>query len=101
MKGLQKSYFLELTAGDYGPGYVENRLNVGSVHERIKLLPEWYLGSYAFYIRAVATRLFAELPKEKATETLFSLLKLVFLDMGLAFETYISQRETHYQGTTG
>lgn len=96
VKKQQKDYFLGLTSGDYGKAYVENRLNVGSVHERIKLVPKWYIGAYCFYVRAVASRLFAEnkAAPEKALEALQSLMKLIFMDMGLAIDTYIAQRET-------
>lgn len=93
VKELQRRYFVELTRGEYGASYVENRLNVGAVHERIKLSPEWYLGAYAFYIRKIAEQMFGDLAREDATKTLFSLLKIIFLDMGLAIDTYISQRE--------
>lgn len=95
LKLLQREYFIGLTKGDYGPGYVERRLKIGAVHERIQLVTKWYLGAYAFYLRSVAKRLFAEhsTDPKKALEFLSSLMKVVFLDMGLAIDTYIAQRE--------
>src|SRR5436190_511370 len=42
VKRLQKEYFLRLTAGDYEEEYVENRLSIGAVHERIGLPVESY-----------------------------------------------------------
>lgn len=95
VKRLQKEYFLGLTGGDYGAGYVENRLRIGTVHERIGLAPQWYLGAYNFYLRAVADRLqqaFTEAP-QRAMQSFLSLMKLVFLDIGLAVDTYIYARE--------
>jgi rsbT co-antagonist protein RsbR len=95
VKRMQKEYFLRLTEGEYGPEYVADRLRIGTVHERVRLAPKWYLGGYAFYLRAVATRLleaFADDPRRAFTAYL-SLVKLVFFDIGLAVETYINARE--------
>jgi rsbT co-antagonist protein RsbR len=50
---------------------------------------------YAFYLRQVATRLLDAYSAEpmKAFSAFLSLLKLVFLDIGLAVDTYIQARE--------
>jgi rsbT co-antagonist protein RsbR len=95
VKRMQKEYFLRLTQGNYDAGYIENRLTIGAVHERIGLPVKSYLGAYNFYLRAVAERLaeaYAKQP-EAALSVLLSLMKLVFLDIGLAIDTYIVQRE--------
>jgi rsbT co-antagonist protein RsbR len=95
VKRMQKEYFLRLTAGDYDESYVEDRLSIGAVHERIGLPVKSYLGMYNFYLRTVAARLteaFSGQP-ERTIETYHSLMKLVFLDIGLAIDTYIFQRE--------
>lgn len=94
VKLAQKEYFLRLTQGDYGSSYVENRLSIGAVHERIGLPVKSYLGMYCFYLREVGRRLTTAIddPKE-GLETFLSLMKLVFLDIGLATDTYILQRE--------
>jgi rsbT co-antagonist protein RsbR len=93
VKRLQKEYFLRLTEGNYDADYVANRLKIGTVHEHINLAPKWYLGAYNFYLRAVAVRLLDQDPR-KAFDTFLSLMKLVFMDIGLAFDTYIYARET-------
>lgn len=95
VKAAQKEYFLRLTQGNYGNDYIENRLKVGVVHERIALPVKSYLGMYSFYLRTVATRLFETLhdDPESALKAFLSLIKLTFLDMGLAIETYIDSRE--------
>ena len=96
VKRLQKEYFLRLTVGEYGSDYVSNRLRIGTVHERINLAPKWYLGAYNFYLRSVAARLqeaFASEP-QRAFSSFLSLMKLVFLDIGLAVDTYIFARES-------
>jgi len=95
VKNMQKEYFLRLTEGNYDLGYVQDRLRIGAIHERIRLPIKSYLGMYNFYLRAVATRLseaFHAKPAE-AWSSFLSLLKLTFLDMGLAIETYIASSE--------
>jgi rsbT co-antagonist protein RsbR len=96
VKRLQKEYFLRLTEGEYGSDYVANRLRIGTVHEHINLAPKWYLGAYNFYLRAVAGRLLDSYTKDpkRALTTFLSLMKLVFMDIGLAVDTYIYARES-------
>jgi rsbT co-antagonist protein RsbR len=95
VKGMQKQYFLRLTQGNYDAAYVEDRLRIGVAHEHIDLPIKLYLGAYNFYLRVVMQRLLEafKAQPEQAISTFMSLLKLVFLDMGLATETYLFQRE--------
>ncbi len=94
VKRLQKRYFLGLTGGRYGDAYVADRLMVGAVHERIGLDVNYYLGAYRRYLDSVARRLLQpEKPRKPRVEAFLSLLKIVCLDMGLALDNYIVQRE--------
>jgi rsbT co-antagonist protein RsbR len=96
VKARQKEYFIRLTQGDYEQEYVDERLKLGTIHEKIGLPVRSFLGMYAFYLRQIAARLldeYADRP-ERAFEAFHSLTKLLFLDIGLAVETYIYQRET-------
>lgn len=95
VKNAQKDYFLRLTQGNYGVEYIENRLKVGTAHQRISLPVKSYLGMYNFYLRAVFSRLretYKDDPDE-ANDIFVSLMKLTFLDIGLAIDTYIDSRE--------
>jgi rsbT co-antagonist protein RsbR len=96
VKRLQKDYFVRLTEGDYGRDYVADRLRIGAAHERVKLAPKWYLGMYNHYLRLVAKRIQEAFPDEpgKAFSSFLSLMKLVFLDIGIAVETYLNARES-------
>jgi len=95
VKGQQKAYFLGLTEGDYGTNYVADRLRVGTVHEHIGLAPRWYLGMYAFYLRAIAGRLMEAFASDpgKAMKLFLAMVKLAFFDMTLTINTYIYARE--------
>ncbi|GAB3541748.1 hypothetical protein GCM10027343_12680 [Noviherbaspirillum agri] len=95
VKNLQRAYFLRLTKGNYDQDYIENRLKIGKTHERIGLPVDSYLGMYNFYLRAVGARLFATFKDDPqhALDAFLSLMKLTFLDIGLAIDTYIDSRE--------
>jgi rsbT co-antagonist protein RsbR len=96
VKRLQKQYFMRLTQGDYDIDYVADRLRIGTAHERINLAPKWYLGAYNFYLRAVATRLLEALENDpqRFLSAFWSLMKVVFMDVGIAVDTYIHARES-------
>jgi rsbT co-antagonist protein RsbR len=90
VKRSQREYFLGLFAGRCDLAYVEDRLRVGAVHERVGLAPKWYLGAYRRYLELLHERLFAELPTAEATSAYASVLKIVSFDEALAVDTYIA-----------
>jgi rsbT co-antagonist protein RsbR len=90
VKAMQRQYFLGLFAGACDLKYVEDRLRVGAVHERIGMAPKWYIGAYSRYLRLLLDGLFAELPPDAARSAYASLSKLVAFDMGLALDAYIA-----------
>ncbi|WP_114973483.1 EAL domain-containing protein [Rhodoferax ferrireducens] len=91
LKRSQATYFDSLTAGDYGPEYVLQRLRVGVVHQRIGLEPKWYLGAYSKYLVGLLPELWRLLgdDPEKFLATYHALQKIVFLDIGFALDTYM------------
>jgi signal transduction histidine kinase len=89
VKELQKQYFIQLTEGKTDADYFEHRLRVGDAHQRIELLPQWYLGLYSKYVGLIVEQVRKYEGDEKALETLPSLMKLIFLDVGLAIDAYI------------
>jgi rsbT co-antagonist protein RsbR len=95
VKNLQKEYFLRLTQGNYDVAYAQNRLKIGAIHSHTGLPVKSYLGMYNFYLRAVAARLIEanQQQPQKAWTAFLSLMKLTFLDIGLAIDTYIGSRE--------
>jgi rsbT co-antagonist protein RsbR len=93
VKAKQKAYFLRLTEGDYNLDYVENRLRVGAVHEKIDLPIETYLGMYCFYLRTAGSYILAASHDDTELATFLALMKLTFLDISLCINTYIDSRE--------
>lgn len=97
LKVLQTKYFDELTGGEYGLSYFENRLRVGQVHHRIGLSPEWYMGAYLKYLHVASDVLSMAYARdyERFYQTMVSLTKLIYLDMGLSLDAY------HYSAQEG
>jgi signal transduction histidine kinase len=89
VKAYQRRYFIELTEGRTDREYFENRLRVGDAHQRIELLPQWYLGLYSLYFKLIVEQIAEHHGSEEALKVLPSLVKQMFLDIGLAFDAYI------------
>jgi len=91
LKQAQSAYFDRLTAGDYGPEYILERLRVGLVHRRIGLDPKWYLGAYSQYLVRLLPELWSRLGNDPARflATYAALEKIVFLDLGLALDACV------------
>ncbi len=91
LKSAQGKFFMDLLGGEYGQEYLDGRLSVGRTHERIGLEPQWYIGAYSKYMNLIIPPIF-EAHKDKpqeAVENVQSLVKMIFLDMGFAIDTYI------------
>lgn len=95
VKRKQNDYFVKLTEGKYDMEYLENRLLIGAVHERVGLPIKTYLSMYAYYERLVSDQIKSIFQKDpvEAFDTFMSLLKLIHLDMIAAIETYTYRRE--------
>ncbi len=91
LKVLQRDYFKQLTDGVFDEAYMNKRLVIGRTHERIGLAPQWYLGAYARYLHIVIPLVLEEFSGDeaRAASALQSLVKVIFLDIGLAIDTYI------------
>ncbi|WP_052452442.1 EAL domain-containing protein [Noviherbaspirillum autotrophicum] len=93
-------YFSQLTGGNYEQAYLQDRVRVGVVHRHIGLDAKWYIGAYRKYLSAMMPTLWSLLDgdAEKFLPTFDALLKIVFLDIGLALETYFEiDRQTILQ----
>ncbi|MBS1992432.1 MAG: PAS domain-containing protein [Cyanobacteria bacterium SZAS LIN-3] len=91
----QKAYFKRFTKGNYNREYVADRLGVGSTHHRIDLDPKWYIGAYNRVLSWFLPQIVEHTDRAdgKLTKALSALMKLIFFDMGLAIECYISAKE--------
>jgi rsbT co-antagonist protein RsbR len=91
LKHTQSAYFLQLFDGRCDMAYVENRIRVGVVHERIGLAPKWYIAAYRRYLALLLDRVVADIPDAKeAIRAYQSVKKIVSFDMSIAIDTYIA-----------
>lgn len=96
LKRTQSAYFSQLTAGDYGDGYIQNRLRVGATHERVGLEPKWYLGAYCKYLTLMLPKI-ANDKNSGSEKSVAALLKILFLDIGITIDTYINAHQQTIQ----
>jgi signal transduction histidine kinase len=89
----QKRYLLSLVTGPYDRAYEEGRRQIGQVHARLGLSPEWYLGTYALYLSLLEPLIFEKFRNRPATYVAIriALTKIMFLDVQLALEAYIEK----------
>ncbi|MFC4620947.1 putative bifunctional diguanylate cyclase/phosphodiesterase [Comamonas nitrativorans] len=94
-KRLQVTYLQQLMAGHYDEAYGRSRERVGLVHAGAGLSPGWYLGAYSQYLCAFLPRIaqHPQLSPQERVAALQAVTKVVFLDMGLAIDTYITLHE--------
>lgn len=89
----QKRYLLSLVTGPYDRAYEEGRRQIGQVHARLGLTPEWYFGAYALYLSLLEPLVFEKFRNQpdKYVAIRIALTKVIFLDMQLALEAYIEK----------
>jgi len=89
LKQAQMAYFEELISGNYDRAYFEKRLRIGEIHNAVGLEPRWYLGAYCQYVQ-LAFPFFAKQVGIPIAPELLALIKLIFLDVDLALQTYFA-----------
>jgi signal transduction histidine kinase len=94
LKGFQREYLMSLVSGEYGSAYATERLRIGSVHERVGLDPEWYLGTYGLYLDLLMPLIqerFAD-DTTRAMQAGTALSKLMILDMQIVLDAYYGKQ---------
>ncbi|NOZ37322.1 MAG: diguanylate cyclase [Gammaproteobacteria bacterium] len=93
LKEVQSRYFTLLTSGEYGEAYLRDRFQVGRVHQHVGLEPRWYIGAYRKYISLLIPQIsdYVKTDEHECLQTVQSMLKVVFLDIAIAMETYVDK----------
>lgn len=90
LQALQLGYFADMLVGRFDDAYVESRLRVGDAHQRLGVAPQWYIGAFGLFLRLALRALDRDTPdRARLVDDFETLLKVVFLDMTLALDTYI------------
>ena len=96
LKTAQYGYLKDLLEHPFDEAYVKKRREIGKTHERIGLLPRWYIGAYAWYGEILFPRIQRAFPNDpdKVQHAQLAIMKVFYLDMQIAMETYI-ERYSH------
>lgn len=98
-KSAQRAHWLEAFGKGLDAGYFQRALNIGRVHARIGLKPQWYIGGYATIAEhmihgMVAPGLTRFIPGRLALARRLSLfVKVAMLDMDIALSSYFDETE--------
>src|SRR6185295_8649866 len=81
LKHSQRAYLLSLVSGRYDEAYAQGRLEIGRVHERIGLEPQWYIGTYGLYHELLLPHVYDHHRADpaRATRAVAALAKLLVL----------------------
>lgn len=83
-------YLLDMVSENIDENYVNGRKRIGNVHNRIGLLPEWYIGAYTVIQNKVFEILMRELDsREEIIHYFTSFQRLCSFDMQIVINTYI------------
>ncbi len=95
LRKIQKIYLISLTSGNYGKRYIEDRYRIGRTHETIGLEPQWFLGTYAFYLDLLVPLVLRHFGKDRdrAVRACNALSKLMNLDAQIVLEVYFETRQ--------
>jgi PAS domain S-box-containing protein len=100
LKAAQRVYLMRIVEGNFDDAYFADRQRIGHTHERVGLLPRWYLLAFSHCLAVVAPRVqehYADQP-ELAHRTILALEKVFLLDASLSMDAYIaSDRYRHMQ----
>ncbi len=93
LKEAQSRYFTLLTSGEYGEAYLRDRFQIGRTHQQVGLEPRWYIGAYRKYISLLIPQIsdYIKTDEYDCLQAVQSILKVVFLDIAIAMETYVDK----------
>ncbi len=99
LKEMQQSHLESMLAADWDEAFLARRRRVGDAHAQIGINPPMFLGAYNQYLlfglREIAKS--GDLDRSQFIEQVLSLLKVVFLDVGLTLDAYFVQATRNLQ----
>jgi len=110
-KQAQIGHWANIAKADFGDQYAANVRAIGTVHARVGLDPQWYIGGYGIILDHLLKEAIKEyFPKgglfskrsvtpEALGTMLGSLAKAVLLDMDLAISVYIDEKQAALTAT--
>lgn len=93
LRTLQRAHFKSLLEAEWSEEYVEERTSVGRAHAHVGLSPQWFLGAHSLYVQHCLRGLMgnADGKADENAEKGLTLMKVIFLDIGLTLDAYFDQ----------
>ncbi|MEL6186784.1 MAG: protoglobin domain-containing protein [Myxococcota bacterium] len=94
VKRLQHVYFERMLSGQYDVEYFEDRQRIGTIHARIGLGAEWFIGAYDILLKTLSLRLHTWYEDAETLRDIYlAFQRVAHLDIALAVDAYTSERE--------
>lgn len=97
LKRIQRLHFESLLAAEWNQEFADERRRAGQTHADLELHPDMFLGAYNQYAQFCFRAFSKAIQRESGSsqnidlEWLLSLVKVIFLDIGLTLDSYFSQ----------
>ncbi len=90
LKGKQIAYLDSLIAGCYDLEYAKGRAEIGETHHLVGLKPQWFLGSYHYFLSWLLPEIQRKLADNQSAciDTLQAVIKVVLFDIELIVDAY-------------
>jgi len=93
LRALQRDYLLQLFEGVFDEAYCQRRRDIGRVHHRIGLDPNWYIGAVQLYQSILFPMAADHLASsgraaDEVLPYLLAISRALIFDMGIALEAY-------------
>lgn len=92
---LKRDHLIEMVQGDYGPRYVEQRMELGLLYSKAGLDTRAFLGAFHHLLRSVGLRVIKQYERNaiEGFEKFMSLKKVAFFDISLIVDILVFERE--------
>lgn len=92
---LKREHLVAMVQGDYGPKYVEQRLEIGLLYATAGLDPRAFLGAFHHMLENVGNAVMAHFAQTPTTgfESFMSLMKVALFDTCLMVDIIVFERE--------
>jgi len=93
LEGAQADYAMDLSKGYPGAAYVNKRANIGKLHARINITPEWYIAFYQFYYDVLYPMIRQQFSgeEESGEAAVAAVNKLLVFDQAVIMDTYVGR----------
>ena len=91
---LKHEHIIAMVGGDYGPAYVQQRIQLGTLYSRVGLDIQVFLGAFHHLMNTIGTEIMRNAADPVAAfESFMALKKVGFLDIGVIVDVLIDERE--------